>query len=78
MLVVLEILHRFFMLLGRAPGGERPKISPFSGLGVLFPRVEAIFAGFQFANHVRLRLIGILNLASAIPTQVRLAFIAEL
>jgi hypothetical protein len=39
MLVVLEVLHRFFMGLGGEPGGERPKISPFSGLSVLFPRV---------------------------------------
>jgi hypothetical protein len=49
--MVLEILHRFLMCLGCASCSERPQISSFPRLGVLFPRVQTVFAGFQFSNH---------------------------
>jgi hypothetical protein len=49
--MVLEILHRFLMRLACATCRERPKISSFPRLGVLFPRVQTILAGFQFSNH---------------------------
>jgi hypothetical protein len=50
--MVLEILHRFLMRLCRASGGECPKISTLAALGILLARVQTIFAGFQFSNHV--------------------------
>ena len=73
-LVVLEVLHRFLVSLGRAPGGECSKIPPLSGLGILLARVQAIFAGFKFSNH-RIR-----NPSQLQPflRRVRLALTAEL
>jgi hypothetical protein len=50
--VVLEILHRFLVLLGGATGGKRPKVAPFSSLRILFARVQPIFPTFQFPNHI--------------------------
>ena len=38
----------------RTSGGERPKISPLSGLDILFARVQTILACFQLSNHVRI------------------------
>jgi hypothetical protein len=43
---MLEVLHRFLVLLRGAPRGKRSEIAPFPGLGVLFPRVQTIFSGF--------------------------------
>jgi hypothetical protein len=50
-LVVLKVLHRFLMRLGSAPAAEGSKIPPFSGLGILFARIQAIFPGFEFSDH---------------------------
>jgi hypothetical protein len=57
--VVLEVLHCFFVRLCRASRGERPKIPPLSGLGILFPRIQAIFTRFHFSNHMKISAAGL-------------------
>jgi len=54
LLVVLKVLHCSFVRLCRASRGERPKIPTFSGLGILFPRVQAILTRFHFSNHLKI------------------------
>jgi hypothetical protein len=47
-----EKLNRALVLFRGFEGFERAEVPPFSGLRVLFPRVETIFTGLQFSNHV--------------------------
>jgi hypothetical protein len=49
--VALEILNCAFMSLGFLFRGERTEIAPFARPGILLSRVQAIFSGFQFADH---------------------------
>jgi hypothetical protein len=49
-LLPFEILHRFFVLLGRCFGLEAAEVPPFAGLGIFLPGIEAI-AAINFSNH---------------------------
>lgn len=49
----LEELHRAFMRLGGFGRLKGAQVSPFAAFRVLLTGIEAIFAGFEFANHVR-------------------------
>jgi hypothetical protein len=49
-LLPFEILHRFFVFLGRRFGFEHAEVSTFAGLGIFLPRIEAI-AALNFSNH---------------------------
>jgi hypothetical protein len=62
LLVMLEILHSFFVLLCRASGAEGSEIPALAGLGVFLPRVQAIFTGLQFSNHMNLRCVNPLRI----------------
>jgi hypothetical protein len=42
------------MRLRGFPSGECPKIAPLAGFRIFLPRVEPVFSGGQFANHVHL------------------------
>jgi hypothetical protein len=78
--VVLEVLHCFFVRLCRASRGERPKIPPLSGLGILFPRIQAIFTRFHFSNHMKISAdrFGLSRWPHLLRRRVRLAFTAAL
>jgi hypothetical protein len=52
--VALEILNRFFVLLGRVSRGERAEVPTLASFGVFLARVQTIFASFQFPNHKRI------------------------
>jgi hypothetical protein len=43
--MLLEVLDLFLVLLGSRFGLEGAEVSPFSGLFVLFARIDAVFAG---------------------------------
>jgi hypothetical protein len=51
--VTLEVLHVTFMFLGGRSGLEGAEVAPLLGLGVDFPRVQAVLAATQLANHAR-------------------------
>ena len=63
----LEKLHGALVLLSGRPRRKRAKIAPLASLQILIPRVEAILAGFEFANHAKVsalkRRIGLVALA---------------
>jgi hypothetical protein len=50
-LVTLEVLDLVLVFLGRGAGLECPEIAAAASLGILLARVEAIFAGFELADH---------------------------
>jgi hypothetical protein len=52
--VALEILNRFFVLLGRVSRGERAEVPTLAGFGVFLARVQTIFTSVQFPNHKRI------------------------
>jgi hypothetical protein len=54
----LEILHRLLMLLRRRAVLEGAEVAAFAGLGVELARIEPVLAGFQFADHFYLSLLG--------------------
>ena len=47
----LEILHFPLMLLRRRAAVEGAEIAALAGLGIELAGVEAVFAGFEFADH---------------------------
>src|SRR5262249_14750615 len=47
----LEELDRALVLLGRLAGGEGPQVLALAGLRVRLPRVEAVFARLELADH---------------------------
>ena len=49
--MMLEVLYGFLVRLGCPPGREGSQIAALSGLGIFLPRVQTIFAGFEFPNH---------------------------
>src|SRR6187549_3473933 len=49
--VTLEVLDRLFVLLRGGERLERAEVLALSGLRVLLPGVEAVFAGLQLADH---------------------------
>jgi hypothetical protein len=49
--MVLEILHRFLVLLRRRPRLECPKIAPFPCLRIFLPRIQTITARLKFSDH---------------------------
>jgi hypothetical protein len=49
--MVLEVLHRFLVFLRCGARLKRAEVSPFSGLRILLPRVQAITARFKFSDH---------------------------
>src|SRR5580692_850909 len=55
--MVLEVLHGAFVLLGGSSAAERPQIFPLAGPRVGLARVEAVFGGIEFADHVDLLLL---------------------
>ena len=48
-----EILHRFFVLLGRGFGLERAEVPTFPGLRIFLSRIQTV-TRFQFPDHVDL------------------------
>lgn len=46
-----EVLHCAFVFLGGGEGFEGTKISAFSRLRILFPRIEPEAARGEFSNH---------------------------
>jgi hypothetical protein len=48
---LLEVLNLALVLLRRGTGFERPKVAAAAGLRILLARVDAVFAGSQFADH---------------------------
>ena len=48
---VLKILHGPLMFFRGGTGGEGSQILAFARFGVFLSRIEAIFAGFEFAYH---------------------------
>lgn len=55
--VVLEVLHGPLVLLGGRSAAERPQVSSLAGARVGLVRVEAVFAGIEFADHGDLLLL---------------------
>jgi hypothetical protein len=51
--MVLEILHRAFVLLGRSLAAKYAEIFSFSRSRIFFARVQPILPGLQFPNHKR-------------------------
>ena len=49
--MAFEELDFALMLLGGFAGFEGAKVAALAGFGVGFAGVEAIFAGFEFADH---------------------------
>jgi hypothetical protein len=47
----LEVLHFAFMFLGTLKRIESAQVPAFAGFGVRFARVQAVFTGFEFADH---------------------------
>jgi hypothetical protein len=66
LLLPFEILNRLFVFLRGSLRVERPEISPFSCLRIFLLRIQPIFAGFQFPDHV-------VFLRTVRPTQILLA-----
>ena len=57
-----EELHGTFVLARGLERIEGTEISPLAGFGVLLARIKAVFAGFEFADHLanlRLSVFGI-------------------
>ena len=52
----LEILHFALVLFGLFHRRECAKIAALAGRGVLLSRIESIFTGFEFADHIFLRM----------------------
>jgi hypothetical protein len=50
-LLMFEILHRPLVSFCGFLRTERAQVAVATGLGILFARVQAIPAGFQFSNH---------------------------
>jgi len=50
--VPLEVLDFAFVLLGSASIGEGAEVTTFAGVGVDLAGVEAVLAGFEFADHI--------------------------
>jgi hypothetical protein len=50
--VTLEILHFALVLFGGGARGESSQVAAVTGLGIHLPRIEAVPARSQFANHV--------------------------
>jgi hypothetical protein len=63
--MALEELHLAFVLLRRLPCLEGSEITALSGLGISLSRIEPIFTGFQFPNHMLLSRTGLIALAPA-------------
>ena len=49
--MAFEELDFALMLLGGFAGFEGAKVAALAGFGVGFAGVEAVFAGFEFADH---------------------------
>ena len=47
----LEILHFALVLLGGLARGKRAEVAPLAGARIGLARVEAVFAGGEFADH---------------------------
>src|SRR5262245_39737535 len=52
--VALKELHSPFVLLGGSSSFERPEFAPPAGVRIVLPRIQAIPAGLELANHVDL------------------------
>jgi hypothetical protein len=48
----LEKLDGALVLFRGRASGERPEIAAFSCLGILLPRIQAIFTGREFSDHL--------------------------
>src|SRR5919202_1197096 len=53
LVAALEELHRALVLLGRRARLERAEVLPLPGLGILLPRVQAVLARLELADHGR-------------------------
>ena len=76
--MLFEILNRAFVLLRCSLCLERAEIFSFPCLRIFLPRIQPIFAGFQFPNHecsstsrtyAELTLVAPLNIRSALDTR---------
>ena len=54
--MTLEILNRAFVFLRCSLCIERAKVSAFSRLRIFLARIQPIFTGFQFPDHVSLNI----------------------
>jgi hypothetical protein len=52
--MLLEELHLAFVLPRLLKRGKRPQIAPLARRFTLLTRVQTIFAGFEFADHVHM------------------------
>src|SRR5437588_719712 len=52
--VPFEKLHRTFVFLRRLARLERAEVAALAGLRIGLAGVEAVFAGFEFADHMQL------------------------
>jgi len=52
--MLLEELHLAFVLPCLLKRGERPQIAPLAGRFTPLTRVQTIFAGFEFADHMHM------------------------
>ena len=52
--MLLEELHLAFVLPCFFKRGKRPQIAPLAGRFTLLTRVQTIFAGFEFADHMHM------------------------
>jgi hypothetical protein len=48
----LEILHRPLMLFGRGAARKGSQVPSPPSLGNFLSRIQPVFSGFEFANHV--------------------------
>ena len=49
----LEVLNGAFVLLGLFTRGKGTEVAALAGGGILLAGVEAVFTGFEFANHTK-------------------------
>jgi hypothetical protein len=52
LLMAFKVLHRALMRFGLLNSCKGSQVAAFAGLRIFLPRVQAILARLQFANHV--------------------------
>ena len=51
-LMLLEVLHLTLVLLSLFHRGEGAEIAALTGRRIFLARIEAVFSGFEFADHL--------------------------
>lgn len=67
-LVAFKELYRSLVLLRFFKRGERTQVATPSSFGIFLSRIQAVFAGFQFANHVSQTSFNVLTQSDDAPT----------